>query len=127
MDSIVHFEIPVDDMQGAKKFYSEAFGWEIRTDKMPGGGDYNSAITTPMDENFTPKKPGTMNGALIERTAKLKDPVITVKVDSIEEAFKKVEKAGGKIVMPKGEVPGMGEYAYIADPAGNVIGLWHDL
>jgi hypothetical protein len=128
MDSIVHFEIPVDDTGRAKKFYATAFGWQTRDDKMPGGQTYTSAITTPMDEKtLTPKKPGAINGAIIERDANLKAPVITVNVESVEDTFKKVEAAGGKIVLPKDEVPGMGEFAYVADPAGNVIGLWRDL
>ena len=29
MTSIVHFEIPADDIQRAKAFYSNLFGWKI--------------------------------------------------------------------------------------------------
>ena len=29
MSSIVHFEIPADDIQRAKAFYSSLFGWKI--------------------------------------------------------------------------------------------------
>ena len=29
MSSIVHFEIPADDIQRAKTFYSNLFGWKI--------------------------------------------------------------------------------------------------
>ena len=29
MPKIVHFEIPADDTERAKKFYSELFGWKI--------------------------------------------------------------------------------------------------
>ena len=127
MNSIVHFEIPVDDSEKAKKFYTEAFGWGIRTDKMPNGKDYNSVTTAPTDENFTPKNPGAINGAIIQRDSKLKSPVITVSVDSVEEAIKKIEASGGKVITPKATLEGMGDYAYIADPAGNIIGLWHNL
>ena len=28
-NSIVHFEIPADDLRRAKKFYERAFGWKI--------------------------------------------------------------------------------------------------
>jgi hypothetical protein len=28
--SIVHFEIPVDDLNRAKKFYSQLFGWKLQ-------------------------------------------------------------------------------------------------
>lgn len=125
MNGIVHFEIPADDIERAKAFYTKAFGWQIKTDKMPDGADYNAAITTPTGVDLTPKKPGEINGALIQRDEKLKAPLITVGVDSVEEAIKKVTDAGGKVVLPRNEVPGMGEYAYVADPEGNTIGLWH--
>jgi uncharacterized protein len=29
MPTIVHFEIPSDDIERAKKFYNELFGWKI--------------------------------------------------------------------------------------------------
>jgi predicted enzyme related to lactoylglutathione lyase len=35
--NIVHFEIPADDVERAKKFYQELFGWEIE----PAQGGYN--------------------------------------------------------------------------------------
>jgi uncharacterized protein len=34
MPTIVHFEIPADDIDRAKKFYSDLFGWKI--EKWPG-------------------------------------------------------------------------------------------
>ena len=29
MDSVVHFEIPADDMERAKTFYRDNFGWTL--------------------------------------------------------------------------------------------------
>jgi predicted enzyme related to lactoylglutathione lyase len=127
MNSIVHFEIPVNNMDAAKKFYQEAFDWELSDNDMGDGTNYTTATTTPVGENFMPTKPGAINGALIPRDKDFKTPVITVDVDSIDDAIAKVEKAGGKLHVPKGTVPGMGEYAYVTDVAGNVIGLWHSL
>ena len=34
MPTIVHFEIPSDDIERSKKFYNELFGWNI--EKWPG-------------------------------------------------------------------------------------------
>jgi predicted enzyme related to lactoylglutathione lyase len=42
----------------------------------------------------------------------------------VEETLKKVQKAGGKVVTPRTAIPGMGAYGRIADPEGNVIGLF---
>ena len=29
MDSVVHFELPTDDLAQAKKFYADTFGWQL--------------------------------------------------------------------------------------------------
>ena len=34
MPTIVHFEIPADDVERSRKFYSDLFGWKI--EKFPG-------------------------------------------------------------------------------------------
>ncbi len=128
MNKVVHFEIPSENKERAKRFYSEAFEWMVRDDPMTGGGTYTSAVTTEIDERtYMPKEPGGINGAIIERSENLKSPIITIGVDSIEESIKKAETAGGKAVGEKGEVPGMGFYAYISYTEGNVIGLWQDI
>ncbi len=38
--------------------------------------------------------------------------------------MKQVEGAGGNVVRPKTDIPGMGSFAYVKDTEGNVIGLW---
>ena len=30
MPTLVHFELPADDIERAKKFYSNLFGWKLR-------------------------------------------------------------------------------------------------
>jgi hypothetical protein len=47
MATIVHFEIPTDDVERAKKFYGDLFGWKI--EKIPGQMEYWMFRTT--DEN----------------------------------------------------------------------------
>ncbi len=127
MNPVSHFEISVDDVAAAKEFYEQVFGWDINTMELPGGETYTSVTTTPVDENMMPTAPGAINGGLVKRTDDIKSPVITIKVDSIEDTIKKVEAAGGQDVGEKGIILGMGEYAYLKDTQGNVIGLWHDL
>jgi uncharacterized protein len=127
MNKVIHFEIAVDDVEAAHKFYGDAFGWQIHTSEMPGGGSYTSALTTAVDEKQNPLEAGAINGALVPRDDKLKTPLVTVGVDSIDEAISRVEAAGGKVVAGKQTIPGMGEYAYVSDPSGNVVGLWRDL
>ncbi len=122
MNKVVHFEIPFDDKERAKKFYSSAFGWTI--DEMPEI-EYISLNTTPTDEKGYPTEPGGINGGLTARASDVSAPVIVIGVDSVDEYIKKVEAAGGTIGQSK-EVPNMGYYAYVKDTEGSTIGLWQD-
>jgi uncharacterized protein len=126
MKPVVHFEIPMDDSERAKKFYASVFDW--RLEDMPFQDDvYTFAITTPIDENNMNTETGAINGGMIKRDRDLKNPVITIGVPSIDEYVKKIEAEGGKVIVPKGEVPDMGYYAYFKDTEGNVMGLWESM
>ncbi len=122
MDRVVHFEIPVSDMDAARRFYGDVFGWE--TAELGMGAAYIGATTTPVGPDFQPTSPGGINGALMPRPDDAPGPVLVMEVDSIEDSLAKAEAAGGEIVRPKTEVPGMGWYAYIGDTQGNVVGVW---
>ncbi len=124
MNKVIHFEIPFDDKERAKKFYGETFGWEF--DEIPEI-NYTGIKTTPTDETSLPLERGVINGGLTERAKDTPTPVITIEVDSIDDYVKKVESAGGQSISPKGEVPQMGYYAYVKDSEGNVIGLWENI
>ena len=130
MDKVTHFEIPADDKKKSREFYEAIFGWSIQDVpvKMAGSeGSYTTATTTETDQaTMMPKEPGGINGALVERSKGVKSPVITINVESIDDHLDKVEERGGKVVEGKEEVENMGWYAYVQDPAGNIIGLWED-
>jgi predicted enzyme related to lactoylglutathione lyase len=53
-----------------------------------------------------------------------KTTVNSVSVPSIDEALKRIVDVGGKIVVPKGAVPGMGYVAYASDTEGDIFGLF---
>jgi predicted enzyme related to lactoylglutathione lyase len=121
---VVHFEIPADNVDRAKNFYGSIFGWELQTMPM-GEGEYTSVMTTNVDEQTRmPLEPGAINGGMMERTEQVSGPVITIDVDGIDDALKKIESEGGSIVTPRTPIPGMGAFAYFKDPEGNVLGLW---
>jgi predicted enzyme related to lactoylglutathione lyase len=121
MNRVVHFEIPFDNKQRAMKFYKDAFGWQL-TD-MPEM-NYVIARTTEVNDEQMPTTPGAINGGLFARPKEAPGPTIYVAVDSVTTAVKKVEAAGGKVVTPHTPIPGMGAYARVADPEGNVMGLF---
>jgi uncharacterized protein len=125
MNSVVHFEIPVDDLERAKKFYQGLFGWQLND--IPEM-KYCMAVTTECDENNMPKEKGAINGGMYKRAdGGSRTPVVVINVENVEEHSKKVTEAGGKVVMDVRQVGDMGMYAQVEDSEGNVIGLWQNL
>lgn len=122
MDKVVHFEIPTDDLARAKDFYSSVFGWQLQTME---DMDYTIAMTTPVDEKTQmPTEPGAINGGITKRSGETPAPVLTIGVDSVDDSLKRAAAAGGSIVKPKTEIPGMGAFAYFRDSEGNVLGVY---
>ena len=124
MDKVVHFEIPVDDQTRAKEFYASAFEWEMNDADMGGGVVYTTAMTVATDESMQPKEPGAINGGIMKRSSDTPAPVVTIQVDSIDEALKKIEAGGGSVVQPRTEIPNMGAFGYFKDSEGNTMGLY---
>jgi uncharacterized protein len=113
-NSIVHFEIPADDLKRAKKFYEKALGWKI-TD--PWNMQYF------MVETKDKGKDG-INGGLMQRKMPGQPFMNYIAVESIDASLKKVEKEGGKVAMPKMEIgEGMGWIAAFQDTEGNLMGF----
>jgi len=108
------FEIPADDLERAKKFYSKLFGWKINP--IPGMGDYWHIDTGGPD--------ASPDGGMMAR--KMPGQTITnyVNVPSVTRYMAKVEKLGGKICMPKTAVPQMGFFAVCQDQENNTFALW---
>lgn len=115
MSRVIHFEIPVDDPDRAQKFYGNVFGWNIAS--WGGPADYWLATTGP-DE-----APG-INGALTRRTGTWAP--VHVAVDSIDDALRKIEEAGGEAMTAKMPIPGVGYMAYCRDTEGNAIGIFQE-
>ena len=120
MDKVVHFEIPVDDLERAQKFYKSVFGWKMESML---GMEYIMIGTTPVDEKGIPKEPGAINGGMMKRQRPVTAPLITIGVEDVEEAMKNVKKMGGEMVRGKIQVGDMGYAAYFKDTEGNIIGL----
>ena len=124
MDKVMHFEIPTDDLNRAKKFYQDIFGWELMD--VPGM-EYTIVRTVPVDDNNMPKEKGAINGGMMKRTTRGEMPVLVINVPSIDGYVEKITQAGGKVVRPKQEVMEMGLYARVTDTEGNILGIWEDM
>jgi len=116
MPTITHFIVPVDDIERAKKFYIGLFGWKI--EKMPGPVEYYAIGTT------NEKGEKSLGGGLVKRKKEEETIVNYIDVLSIDEYIVKVKNLGGKIIMPKTPVPGVGYTAVCIDTENNKFGLW---
>jgi predicted enzyme related to lactoylglutathione lyase len=124
MDPIVHFHLPVNEMERAAKFYESIFGWMVKT--IPKHDQYRLINTVNTDENEIPTEPGAINGAFYVREEPSDCPELTIEVNSIENALKEIAKNGGKTVTQKTPVGDMGFYAEFVDTEGNFMGLWEE-
>jgi predicted enzyme related to lactoylglutathione lyase len=121
--TVVHFEIPADNLERATKFYRELFGWEIQKFAMEGGSDYWMVSTVPTDGRGQPTRPG-VNGGLTRCQHTGHAPVNYIAVASVDEHARKAKRLGAEEVMPKTPVKGMGWFAWLKDTEGNVFGIW---
>jgi len=125
MNKVSHFEIPYEDQERAQKFYEEVFGWEITKFSDEG---YYLAFTTKSDPNtMMPSELGAINGGLLKRDSTAKNPLLVIDVPNIDDHIKKIEDAGGELIMPKVSVGDSGFFARVADTEGNVIAIWQQL
>jgi predicted enzyme related to lactoylglutathione lyase len=100
------------------------FGWKI--EKYPGTTEYYLLQTVPVDDKMMPIRAGVNGRLLLKKDATMPDqvkPTNYIWVESVDEYSKKVEELGGKIVVPKMEVPGLGWWAIALNPEGSHFGM----
>jgi uncharacterized protein len=107
---VVHFEIGCRDQGKTTAFFSELFGWKMQ----PTGP------ATMIDT-------GAGSGIQGHISSLGHEPhqytIFYVQVDDVPAYLDKVQRLGGKTLVPPVEIP-TGTFAWFADPGGNTIGLW---
>ncbi|HET7345019.1 MAG TPA: VOC family protein [Nitrososphaeraceae archaeon] len=104
-----------DDIERARKFYTDLFGWKI--EKMPSTTNNDSS-------KLTSAATGEPIDYWIITTTDDKGNKAAIGVDSVDEYSSKVEELGGKVFAPKHAVPGMGYFALCRDTENNVFAIW---
>ncbi len=122
--TIVHFEIPAKDVEKLRKFYAGVFGWNIDKagQEMGDEMEYWLLGTVPVDKQGMPMRPG-VNGGMYKKTDAKQRPVNYISVENADEYTEKIKKLGGKIIVPKQEVPHVGWVVTAEDPEGNAIAI----
>ncbi len=118
--TIIHFEIPANDVEKVKAFYEQVFGWKII--QAAGPIEYWLIQTVPVDANGMLLRPG-VNGGMYKKQVAESKPINYFAVESINDFLSKIEKLGGKVTQPKQEVPNVGWIAAAEDPEGNAFAL----
>lgn len=123
MANIAYFEIPADNVDRAKKFYHDLLGWKIEPTKTMGDPAKMKAMQY-QDVITGDAKEGTISmGGMYKR--QMTEQIINyVMVDDLDKVIAKLAKLGGKIVVPKMEIKGVGWTVIIQDTEGNTLGLW---
>jgi predicted enzyme related to lactoylglutathione lyase len=113
MNGLTHFAINADDVPAARAFYEKVFGWRFTAFGPP---DFYRIQT--------PDGPG---GALQRRRELIGGrPTIgyecSIEVADVDAVAEAVVAAGGRVVMPRTTIDGVGDLIFFADPAGNIAG-----
>ncbi|HEX6560649.1 MAG TPA: VOC family protein [Nitrososphaera sp.] len=116
MATIVHFEIPADNIERTNKFYGNLFGWKM--EKMAGPMEYWTFRTT------NDKGEQIIGGGIMKRQMPDQGIINYIGVDSVDKYSKKVQELGGKVKVQKTEVPGFGWFAVCTDTENNTFALW---
>ena len=129
MPTIVHFEIPADDVEKAKKFYTDLFGWKIEKLSVTDDSRLTSAATAQPIEYWIitttdDKGNKALGGGIMKRQMPEHQVTNYIGVKSLDEYSSKVEKLGGKVIAPKRTVPGMGYFALCIDTENNAFAIW---
>ncbi len=108
---VVHFEIGGTNTEASAEFYGSLFGWSTR--------QVGPALMI---------NTGSPEGIQGHFTALGHEPhhytIFYVQVEDINASLQKAEQLGGKVVVPKVDVPNYGSFAWFSDPDGNTVGLW---
>jgi len=118
-NTIVHFEIPSDNIERAKKFYNSLFGWKM--ENMPGPMEYWT-FSTLNDKDGGEQQ--NLDGGIMKRQMPQQSITNYIGVKSVDDYSKRVESLGGKVKVPKTEVLNLGWFAICSDTENNTFGLW---
>ncbi len=117
--TVIHFEIPADDLDRMKAFYKNVFDWKYH--EIPEM-QYTTISTVPTDEKGMLQEPG-VNGGIYKRTERDQVPLNYINVEDVDEFIDRAVRNGGRVRSPKMYIPRVGDIAVIEDPEGNPLGI----
>jgi predicted enzyme related to lactoylglutathione lyase len=115
---IVWNECMTRDAASAKKFYTQLLGWT--TENMPMGGETDYILC---------KNGEDMLGGIFQMTGPKFEHVPPhwlnyIGTKQVDADAAKVEKLGGKVIVPPTDIPNIGRFCVITDPGGGHIAFY---
>src|SRR5262245_51913056 len=113
-NTLAHFSINADDVERARTFYEKVFGWKF-------------AAWGPPGFYMIEAKDSPVLGSLQGRRYLVKDQrtigfECTIGVPSIDKTEQAIKAAGGKVIMERSVIVGVGTLMFFQDSEGNVFG-----
>ena len=110
----VWHDLMTTDVEAAKRFYGELFGWRFER----GEG-------SPYEHISSGGRP--IGGMMTLDPAHGAPPhwIGYISVDDVDAALAAVGKQGGSVYVPKTDIPTTGQFAVAADPTGGVFAPFH--
>lgn len=109
--SYVHMEFASVDPSRTRKFLEDVFGWEFQS--MPGMEYHVYAAPDGPGGAVMPPNP--------ERPGGLLSYILS---EDLDADLRKIEAAGGRVRIPKKDIPGVGWWALFEEPTGIVLALF---
>ena len=114
----IHVELQTHGLGQSKEFYGSLFDWKLENFPMKNSDEPYVGVSVGE---------GTGGGMMTHPVPEAPPAWMPyVQVSSVDEFTDKALKLGAKLIKEKAEVPEMGWYSIICDPAGAIIGLWQN-
>lgn len=113
------FDFAFDDSNRAQTFYKDVFGWSMQKNKSENPEmEYWHFETNDLNGNKG------ITGGMMKRQSPNHSIINYITVSSINEYVSKIERSGGKIKIPRTEIPGMGYFSIFTDTENNTLSLF---
>lgn len=124
MNRPIHFEIHSSEPEKTNAFFEKVFGWKAH--QWEGPMEYWLVGTSPDGKMGceSSEHKGIDGGIMRSRDGQPRT-VNTIEVQNVDAHMKKVESAGGRVVVPRMGIQGVGYVAYCTDPTGALFGIMH--
>jgi predicted enzyme related to lactoylglutathione lyase len=112
---LAHIAINADDPDASQRFYAAVFGWTFESWGPPGFSKIELGGSRPVLGALQQRRelvPGTKTVGL----------ECTFAVDDADATARAVVANGGRLLMEKTTITGVGDLIFFEDPAGNALG-----